>query len=120
MAMNDSYLNLLGTYGGTQITHIGLVNGSGVEISGGTPAYARKSLASVGGWTAVSGGMIRPAANMTFDIPAGATVAGWRGYTAVTGGTEHGGAALTPEGPYGAQGTYTVLAALTGIDHNAA
>ena len=116
MAMNDSYLNLLGTYGGTQITHIGLVNGSGVEISGGTPSYTRLAVS----WTAVSNGMIRPTVNKTFDIPAGATVAGWRGYTAASGGTDHGGAALTAEGPYGSQGTYTLLAAATGIDHNAA
>ena len=116
MAMNQTYLNAIADAGAALITHVGLVNGSGVEISGGTPAYARQAVT----WTSASGGMVRPNANKTFDIPAGATVAGWRGYSAVTGGTDYEGAALTSEGPYGAQGTYTLLAASTGIDHNAA
>ena len=44
MAMNQTYLNAVADAGAALITHIGLVNGSGVEISGGTPAYARQLL----------------------------------------------------------------------------
>lgn len=110
--MNESYQNAIQNHGATLITHIGLVNGSGVELSGGS--YARKAVT----WTAAAAGLIRPTANLVFDVPAGAAVAGWRGYTASTAGTNHGGAALTTA-TYTNAGTYTLTASLTGIDINA-
>lgn len=112
MPMADSYLNLTANAGGAAITHIGLVNGSGVEVSGG--AYARKPVT----WGAAVGGLIRPTANLIFDIPANGVVAGWRGYTALTAGTNHGGHVL-PSETYTNAGTYELLAASTGIDHDA-
>lgn len=112
MPMNTSYLNVIATAGAGAITHIGLVNAGGTEISGGT--YARKPIT----WTAASGGTVRPTADLVFDIPAGATVAGWRGYTALTSGTDHGGATLTSE-TFASAGTYTLLAASSGITHSA-
>lgn len=111
--MDTSYLNATAQAGGALITHVGLVDGSGTEITGG--GYARQAVA----WTAPSNGLIRPTTDETFSIPAGATVAGWRGFSASTGGTNYGGAALTPEA-YANAGTYTLLAASTGIDHDAA
>ena len=110
--MNESYQNAIQNHGATLITYIGLVNGSGVELSGGS--YARKEVT----WTAAAAGLIRPTANLVFDVPAGAVVAGWRGFTASTAGTNHGGAALTPA-TYTNAGTYTLTASLTGIDINA-
>ncbi len=110
MPMADSYLNLTANSGGAAVTHIGLVNGSGVELSGGS--YARKPVT----WTAAAAGVIRPNANIVFDIPASGVVAGWRGFTALTGGTNHGGTALTSE-TFGSAGTYTLLAASSGITH---
>lgn len=112
MPMFDSYLNLTANAGAAAITHIGLVDGSGVELSGG--AYARKPVT----WGAAVGGLIRPTANLLFDIPAGATVGGWRGFTALTAGTNHGGHTL-PQEAYTNAGTYELLAASTGIDHDA-
>jgi hypothetical protein len=109
--MNESYMNAIQNHGASLITHIGLVNGSGVEISGGT--YARKAVT----WTAAANGLIRPTANLVFDIPSGATVAGWRGFTASTAGTNHGGAALASQA-YASAGTYTLNAAETSIDIN--
>ena len=109
--MNESYQNAIQNHGATLLTHIGLVNGSGTEISGGS--YARKAVS----WTAAAAGLIRPTANLVFDIPAGATVAGWRAFTASTGGTNHGGGALT-SATYSNAGTYTLTAASTGIDIN--
>lgn len=114
MPMNATYRNALATEGGSLITHIGLLN-SGTELTGGTPAYARKAVT----WTAASDGLIRPNADLTFDVPAGATVNEWRGYSAASGGTDYGGASLTAEA-YGGQGTYKLLAASSGIAHNAA
>lgn len=112
MPMADSYLNATATHGGSLITHIGLVNGSGVELSGG--AYARKAVT----WGSASAGLIRPTGNLLFDVPAGGVVAGWRGFTALTGGTNHGGHTL-PSETYTNAGTYELLAASTGIDHDA-
>lgn len=114
MAMTEGYRNAIATHGASLITHIGLVDELGVELTGGSPAYARKAIT----WTAAAAGTIRPNANLTFDIPAGVTVGGWRGYTALSGGTDHGGEDLTQEA-FAAQGQYTLLAANTGILHTA-
>jgi len=111
--MNESYRNAIATHGASIVTHIGLVNGSGTELTGG--GYARLAVT----WDTASGGAIAPTGNLVFDIPSGATVAGWRGFTALTDGTNHGGAALT-SAEFTNPGTYTLLAASTAINHNAA
>lgn len=113
MALNASGLNVGANAIGAAITHIGLVDAGGVEITGGAPAYARKPVT----WTAAADGLIRPNADLVFDIPPAGVVAGWRGFTALTGGTNHGGEAVTQEN-YASQGTYTLTAAATGIDLN--
>ena len=105
--MDSNFHNALAAYGAGLITHIGLVNGSGVEISGGS--YARKAVT----WTGAAN-VKSPNADLVFDIPAGATVAGWRGFTALTVGTNYGGAALT-SAPFTNAGTYTLQAASTNI-----
>lgn len=112
MAMSEGYKNAIADYGGSLITHIGLVDETGTEISGGSPAYARQAVT----WTSASGGTIRPNADLTFNVPSGTTVAGWRGYSALTGGTNYGGADL-PQETFANQGKYTLLAASTGILH---
>lgn len=112
MALNPSALNVGATAIGAAITHLGLVNGSGVEIVGGT--YARKPVT----WTNAVSGLVRPTANVLFDVPSGAVIAGWRGYTALTAGTDHGGELVVTETFTGA-GTYTLLAGLTSIDLDA-
>lgn len=113
MALADSALNVGANAIGAAITHIGLVNGSGTELSGGS--YARQAVT----WTSATAGLVRPTADLTFSVPAGGVVAGWRGFTASTGGTNHGGADLTSE-TYSGAGTYTLLAASTSIDLDAA
>ena len=112
MAMTEGYRNLIATAGGTAITHIGLMDGAS-EITGGEPAYARKAIT----WAAAALGVIRPNADLTFDIPAGATVDGWVGFSALTAGTNYGGQALTAEA-FAGQGQYKLLAAGTGILHS--
>lgn len=111
MAMTEGYRNAIATHGAGLITHIGLVNGSGTELSGG--GYARIAVT----WTTASGGVIRPNADLDFTVGAGATVAGWRGYTASSGGTNYGGGDLTSETFAGA-GQYKLVASGTGITHS--
>lgn len=103
--MNSAFHNSLATHGASLITHIGLFNASGVEISGG--AYARKAVS----WTGAAN-VKSPTANLVFDVPAGAVVAAWRGFSASTSGTDYGGAELT-EVTFSNAGTYTLLAATT-------
>ena len=111
MAMTEGYRNAIATHGGSLITHLGLVNDSGVELTGGS--YARKAVT----WTTADDGVIRPTADLTFDIPAGVKVKGWCGCTALTGGTNYGGEDV-PEEIYNGAGQYKLLAANTGILHN--
>lgn len=74
------------------------------EISGGSPAYARKAIA----YSAASGGLIDDSTNgAVFDIPSGATVASVGFFSAVTAGTLQAWDDLTPES-FAAQGTYTL------------
>lgn len=113
MAMLAAYLNAIRDHGQSLITHIGLFDG-GTEITGGSPAYARKAVT----WVDDGDGVSRPNANLVFDIPAGADVTGWRGFSASTAGTDYGGETLATES-YTGQGTYTLLAASTSITHTA-
>ena len=112
MAMTVGYRNSIATAGGALITHIGLMNGAS-EVTGGNPAYARKAVT----WAAAALGVIRPNADLTFDIPTAATVDGWAGFSALTAGTSYGGQALTAE-VFAGQGQYKLLAAGTGILHS--
>jgi hypothetical protein len=108
MAMTTAFKNLILDYGAALITHIGLVDETGTELSGGS--YARQPIT----WTSASNGVVRPVSDLSFSIPAGTTVSGWRGYTALSGGTNYGGASLTPE-TFSGQGEYILLASGTGI-----
>jgi hypothetical protein len=74
---------------------------AGTEPSGGSPAYARKSLS----WSSASGGVVT--ATATFDIPTGTTVVGIGVHTAVTAGTYLDGATITSQA-FASQGTLTV------------
>lgn len=112
MPASAALMNALATHGATLVTHVGLVNELGVELSGG--GYARQPVT----FTAV-GATFRPSTNETFSIEAGDTVGGWRGYSALVAGTDFGGDDLTQE-TYGTAGTYTLLAASTGYPITAA
>jgi hypothetical protein len=107
--MNTAFNTALAAHGVSLITHIGLFNSGGTEISGGS--YARQAVT----WTG-SGATRNLAADETFNIPAGAQLQEWRGFTALTGGTDYGGAVLdTPSGVYGNAGTFVLQAASTSI-----
>lgn len=107
--MNTAYLNAIAAAGASSVTHISLVNGSGVEV-----ATARKPVT----WTAPVAGLIRPNADLVFDLQAGDVVSAWKGHSALTGGTDYDGADLA-DVTFGNDGTYTLQAASTGIQHSA-
>lgn len=68
-------------------SHIALFDAAGVELTGGSPAYARKAVT----WGAAAAG-IRASitAALLFDVPAATTVAFHGLMSAITAGTTHG------------------------------
>lgn len=101
----NAWLDLLET------VTVGLFKGSplgaGVEVSGGDPAYARKSVTLA----AADAGARAHSDTPVFDVPAGANF-DYVGYFM-------GGACIAeddiPEETYGSQGTYTVTAGTLSI-----
>ena len=79
---------------------------AGTEVSGGSPAYARKALV----WGAASGGVIT--VTVTFDVPTGTTVVGAGVHTAITAGTYLDGAAVTSQA-FASQGQYVATFTFT-------
>ena len=73
------------------------------EISGGTPAYARKAIA----WNAADGGNLDSSNQPVFDVPGGKTVSYVGFWSALSGGVFYGAADVVDE-VFGAQGTYTL------------
>jgi hypothetical protein len=81
----------------------GAANTAANEVTGGTPAYARKAIA----WNAASNGAMDDSTNgAVFDVPAGTTVAWISGWN-TAGTVRYFKKAVTNE-TFGAQGTYTV------------
>ena len=111
--MNATYRNAIRDHGKTLVTHIGLIDDTDTELTG---VYARKAVT----WTNDGDGTMRPNANIEFDIPADTTVKGWRGYSQLApGGTDYGGANFATAETFANQGTLTLLAATSGVLHNA-
>jgi len=108
--MNSTfYAALLDGNGIGVITHIGLKNSGGTEISGGS--YARQPVT----WTG-AGATRNLSADEAFNIPAGAQVQSWCGFSALTGGTDYGGEDLdTPSAVYGNAGTFILDADSTSV-----
>lgn len=112
MALTAAAINAMLNALGADITHFGLHtnavgSGSGSEVTGGSPAYARKAAS----WAAASGSsMAMTGSAPVFDIPSGTTVARLGFWGALSGGTFYGDAELTDE-VYGGQGTFTLTAA---------
>lgn len=79
---------------------------AGTEPSGGSPAYARKSIT----WGAASASVIT--ATVVFDIPTGTTIIGAGVHTAITAGTYLDGGAVTSQA-FASQGTYTLVLTYT-------
>ena len=112
MSLNAAAINIMLDQLGTAIDYFGLHtdtvgSGSGNEVTGGSPAYARKAAT----WASASGSsMSDTGADPVFDIPASTTVRRLGFWSAVSAGTFYGDAELTDE-VYGGQGTYTLTSA---------
>jgi hypothetical protein len=107
-------LDHLGTLAGFMSMHDADPGAAGTtaELSGGSPAYARKPVS----WAVASGGSKPLTGTVTFDVPAGrgATHVGF--WSAASGGTFYGSDALSsPESDYTSQGQYIVNAATLNI-----
>lgn len=82
-----------------------------LELSGGTPAYARKVIA----FAAAAGGAIDDTTNgAVLDVPAGTTVSYASFHSALTAGTVQAIDRVTSE-VFAAQGTYTVTDAVLSL-----
>lgn len=74
------------------------------EISGGTPAYGRQAVS----FGTPSAGSMATDASMTFNVPAGATVAYVGYWSASSAGTFYGSRALDASQNFATAGTFTV------------
>jgi len=73
------------------------------EITGGSPAYARKSVS----WAAAASGALTTNAQIVFDVPAGTTIQYVGFWSLASGGTFYGHVTITNE-TFAGQGTYTI------------
>lgn len=80
---------------------------AGTELTGGSPAYARKATA----WSASSAGATSTGPHV-FDVASGSTVAGCGVHSAVTAGTYYDGVSLTSQA-FSSQGTYSLTLTYT-------
>jgi hypothetical protein len=109
VGLNDTAKNTGLTAIAAAITHFGLntdVVGSGTtnEVTGGSPAYARKAAS----WAAAASGSIATNTSPVFDIPAGTTVRRVTFHGASTGTANYQGDAELTDEVFAAQGTYTL------------
>jgi hypothetical protein len=74
------------------------------EVSGGSPAYARKAIT----WNAASGADLDNNANPVFDVPASTTVTHFGLWSLASGGTYYGSGLLSASEVFSGQGTYTL------------
>jgi len=98
----NSMLNHLGGEALFASLHDGAPGDNGAnEISGGSPAYARKGMV----WDPATDGAINSSNQPVFDIPPGTTIAHVGFWTALSGGVWKGSAPLVNESWIN-QGTY--------------
>ena len=114
----DQMLNALDETPAAPASGIGFVSlhtdalggGTANEVTGGSPAYARRPVV----WNAASGGSKVLSAGVTFDVPAGVTVRRVGLFSASTAGVYFGEGEITDE-VYAAQGTYQLTAATLSV-----
>jgi len=90
----------------------GGANSASNEVTGGSPAYARKAVA----WNAASGGTATQNGDVVLDVPAGTTVS-WVSLWNTAGTVRYLKKDVTDE-VFGAQGTYTIKGTTSTLDLN--
>jgi hypothetical protein len=108
---SDDYLDFVVGEGVTKVTHIALIDDGDTELTGGDPAYARQPVT----WVNDGAGLERPDADLTFNIPVGVDVKGWRGWDDDTAGDMWIGHNFSDVQSYPTGGTLTLKADETGI-----
>lgn len=112
MSINSNGKNVALDALAAAIDYIGLHSGDpgsggSSELSGGSPAYARKAVT----WGSAAAGVVALTGTpYVFDVEGGDTVSFIGFWSAVSAGTCYGGADVTDEA-FGAQGTYSLTAA---------
>lgn len=108
-ASRNSMLDQLGTLAAYVSLHSADPGTGGTnELTGGSPAYARKAMT----WnSAASSSKTGPTGTITFDVPGGSTVAYLGYWSAVTAGTFYGSRALSASETFTGQGQYQLAAA---------
>ena len=106
MAMTNDWKNAVLDVGSSLITRVGLLDESGVELSGGS--YARQAIS----WEAASEGAIVPTGDVTFDVPSGSVVSKVAYYS--TGGDKLGEDEVTNE-TFAEEGQYKLRAVWVSI-----
>lgn len=81
---------------------------AGTEVTGGSPAYARKAAT----WGGAGATNTNSATIPAFDVPSGTTVAGAGFHSLVTAGNYMDGGSV-PSQAFSSQGTYTLTATYT-------
>lgn len=102
----------LGTRWAAHTGDPGAANTASNEVTGGSPAYARKAVA----WNAASGGIATQNGDVVLDIPAGTTVS-WLSLWNTAGTVRYLKKDVTDEA-FGAQGTYTIKGTTSTLDLN--
>jgi hypothetical protein len=104
MALNDTSKNYMLNQLGSQIAYVALLtaDSSGAEISGGSPAYARKAIT----WNSASSGNLDSSNTPVFDVPGGVTITHIGFFSALTGGTYYGSSPLSASETFGSQGQF--------------
>lgn len=74
------------------------------EVTGGSPAYTRKSIT----WGTPATGSVSSSASIVFDVPGSTTITFIGYWSAVTAGNFLGSRALDASQVFATQGTYTV------------
>ncbi len=98
-------LNAIAAVAGFASLHTANPGGTGAsEVTGGTPAYARKAIT----WNAAASGNLDSSNAPVFDIPAGVTVTHFAIWSAASGGTCYGDNALSASETFTAQGEYVL------------
>ena len=112
MALNSDYLDAIAA--ANPITHIGLLDDTQTELS--SASYARQAAS----WTSPTDGDVQLTADLEFDVADGDEVHYWQGYDDASAGTAYGPVALDTPVTFSNDGTFTLVAAQTSINHNAA
>jgi hypothetical protein len=82
------------------------------EVTGGTPAYARKAIT----WGSPATSSVAMAATLpVFNVPAATTISYLGYWSLATGGTFYGSRALSSPETYGGQGTYSITSATESV-----